>query len=229
MRRISTKIRAVTCLFILAIILVGLSGTPCMADFIWMDPGDVLSGTLTVDAGEIITGGDWVSGTTFYYEVTRPLDPTAPLHYLYTFTEVPVSPSWSHFILEVSQALEGELPAFDVGNPMDFSNGPGVEGNATPYGPSQGNPGFPVGYSIFGIKINPGESDTVEFDSYRLPMWGDFYVKGGPESFAYNSGLVNPDGAFILVPDTKYVPLPGAILLGILGLGVVGIRLRKYA
>jgi hypothetical protein len=223
------QIKAFTCLFAVAIVLVGLSGTRCLADFIWMDPGDVLDGTLTVDAGEIIVGGDWGSGTEFYYQVTRPDDPTAPLHYLYTFTEVPSSPSWSHFILEVSQAAEGELPAFDVGNPMDYSNGPGVEGNATWYGPAVGNPGFPAGQSIFGIKINPGESGTIEFDSYRLPMWGDFYVKGGPDSFAYNSGLGSLNGANILVPDTKYVPTPGAVLLGILGLGIAGLKLRKYA
>ncbi|UCF16852.1 MAG: hypothetical protein JSW59_05220 [Phycisphaerales bacterium] len=224
--RSNAKIKTVTCLFAVAIVLVGFSGTPSVAD-LWMDPGDSLSDTLTVGADEIIVGGNWGSGTEFYYEVTRPLDEIAPLHYLYTLT-VPSGSDLSHFILEVSN--EDVLPAFDVGNPMDYLNGPGVEENANWYGPSASNTGFPAGQSIWGIKF---EDDmplwTIEFDSYRLPMEGDFYAKGGDLSYAYNSGLGSLDGANILVPDTSYVPVPGAVLLAILGLAVVGYKHRKYA
>jgi hypothetical protein len=200
-----------------------------MADFIWMDPGDVLSDTLTVDAGTIIAGASWGSGTEFYYEVTRPLDETLPVHYYYEFTASD-SPDLSHLILQVSEAVEGGLPGFDPDNPMDYLNGPTVANNmAMSYGPGPGNPGIPA--SIWGIKFEDGLSlSTIEFDSYRLPMDGSFFAKGGTDSFAYNSGLAFPDsGAFILVPDTKYVPVPGAVLLGILGLGAVGYKLRKYA
>ena len=112
-------IRAV--IYLLAIVMVGFSGSKCFADFIWMDPGDVLSDTLTVDAGEVIAGGGWGSGTEIYYEVTRPLDATAPLHYLYTFT-ASASPGLSHFILQVSEA-EGDLAAFTLEDP-DYLNGP---------------------------------------------------------------------------------------------------------
>ena len=232
MRRCNTKIKAVRCLFAAAIVLIGLSGTPCVADFIPMAPGDVLSATLTVGNGGIIAGGSWGSGTELYYEVTRPLDPTAPLHYLYTFT-ASATPSLSHFILEVSEAVLGGLAGFDKDNPMDYSNGPTIAEAARSYGPEAGNPGFPAGKSIWGIKFESGLPETIpatiEFDSYRLPMWGDFYGKGG-NNYAYNSGLEFPDtGAFILVPDTSYVPIPSAVLLGILGLGAVGIKLRKYA
>ena len=35
--------------------------------------------------------------------------------------------------------------------------------------------------------------------------------------------------AYIAVPDTAYVPVPGAVILGLLGLGAAGIKLRKFA
>jgi len=227
--RRNTQLKLVRCLVATAILLVGLSGSRCFAD-IWMDPGDVLSDTLTVGAGEIVAGGSWGAGTSFYYEVTRPLDETLPLHYEYTFFAVPSSPALSHFILQVSQAVVGGLPAFDPYDPTDYFDGPTVEGQATSYGPAPGNPGFPAGQSIWGIKFQEDMPLwTIEFDSYRLPMLGDFYAKGGFDSFAYNSGLGNLDGANILVPNSSYVPLPGAVLLGMLGLGIAGWKLRRFA
>jgi hypothetical protein len=73
-------------------------------------------------------------------------------------------------------------------------------------------------------------------------MWGDFYAvdgkkpaKNGDPSvipYAYNKGFgidaFIDDGQHIAVPDTV-VPVPGAVLLGILGIGVAGIKLRKFA
>jgi len=226
----STKIKTIRYLLAAAIVMAGFSGTRCMAEFIWMDPGDVLSDTLTVDLGTIIAGGTWGSGTELSYTVTRPEDATAPLHYYYEFT-ASASPDLSHFILEVSEAVIGGLAGFDPYNPIDFSDGPTVAEPPDLFEPAAGNPGFPAGKSLWGIKF---EDDMplwiIEFDSYRLPMEGSFYAKAGTTSYAYNSGLEFPEtGAFILVPDTKYVPVPGAVLLGILGLGAVGLRLRKYA
>lgn len=224
--KISTK-NSVAYLFV-AVLALAFSTPTCLADM-WMNPGDVLSGTLTYDSGEVIAGGDWGSNTSFYYEVSRPLDESLPLHYLYTFTPEPDKPSWSHFILEVSKA--GDLPAFDPANPMDYV-GPGSLDPDDPkyYTGSPSNPGFPAAESIFGIKFDTVESvATIEFDSFRLPMEGDFFIKGGPDTFAYNSGLGTLAGANILVPDGAYVPVPGAFLLGMLGLGVVGMKLRKYA
>ena len=236
MVRRNTQIKSVICIFAAAVLLVGLAGSPCMADFIPMAPDTFLEGKLTFDAGTIIAyipdeGIGWgSSGTEFYYKVTRPENPSAPLHYYYKFT-ASVAPNLSHFILQVSEAVEGGLPGFDPYNPTDFDNGPIVAEPPDLFGPASGNPGFPAGKSMWGIKF---EDDMplwiIEFDSYRLPMDGSFYAKGGSTNYAYNSGLEFPDtGAFILVPDTSYVPTPGAVLLGILGLGAVGIKLRKYA
>ena len=220
------------CLLLAALVLA-FSTPRCLAD-IYIAPGITESGALTGGGGGIITNSSdpliaWGPLTSFYYEVSRPLDQTLPLHYKYTFTPSPDAPSWSHFILEVSQ--EGDLPAFDLSNPMDFS-GAGVFEDEDPtfYGPSPSNPGIPG--TIFGIKYDTtasGSGSTVEFDSYRLPMWGDFYIKGGRSPYAYNSGFGALDGANILVPDGAYVPLPGAFLLGLVGLGAAGMKLRKYA
>ena len=102
---------------------------------------------------------------------------------------------------------------------------------------SSGNPDWPVGAEIAGMKFDkPLELTTeqVSFNSSRMPMWGNFYSKDGKvagiDAVAYNTGL-DPsvtDGAYIPVPDTV-VPVPGALLLGMLGMSVAGMKLRKYA
>jgi len=90
----------------------------------------------------------------------------------------------------------------------------------------------------------------IQFQSSHAPMWGDFLAKDGsaamPEGLtgsgqliAYNADFgesldyatkhnldANP-GNYILVPNTYTVPVPGAVLLGVLGLSVAGARLRK--
>ena len=228
----SKQIRAVRCFVAAAIVLVGFCGSTCIADFIPMVPGQTLSDTLTVGDGEIIAGGSWGSGTELSYTVHRPSDASAPLHYSYTFT-ASSSPDLSHFILEVSGAVEG-LAAFTLESP-DYLNGPTTGetllDDYTSGGPNPSASGDT--WEMFGIKFGDMFGDTegpwtIEFDSYRLPMKGSFYSKAASDTYAYNTYLVGGDD-FILVPDTKYVPVPGAVLLGILGLGVVGLKLRKYA
>lgn len=72
------------------------------------------------------------------------------------------------------------------------------------------------GHSMFGYGY--GDNNTV----YLYDTWSP-----GPHTMTwggYYSGLMHYG-----VMALTLVPLPGAILLGILGIGVVGIKLRKYA
>jgi hypothetical protein len=205
----------------------------------WMDPGDVLTDTLWWSA-ELGAVNDWADGaTSFSYTITRPLEETDPLTYSYTFTAPTSSNALSHLILQVSEGsdLPDGLPAFALDNPMDFINTQGYSlddlllDDYVGTGTSQPNPYMPAG--MYGLKFEDlfeGEGTwTVTFDSYRLPMEGSFYAKGGRDNAAWNHGLdpQYPDGAMILVPDTAYVPVPGAVLLGSMGLGVAGGILRR--
>lgn len=243
--------------FVLALVVVlslSLSASPCLAD-IWVDPGETLSGTLTVAGGGITAFDGWNSaGTSFFYSVSRPADESLPLHYTYTFTLDPaiVGNRMSHLIIEASDADVGGLAAFTLAPPDYY--GPTTSLVLDTYGPTydkDGNPSKPNPYmpgEMYGIKWNnplPSEDTwTLEFDSYRVPMWGDFYAVDGNKDgtgvypTAYNTGFGVPyDGPWdpanlpfkILVPDTSYVPVPGAVILGLLGLGAVGLKLRKYA
>lgn len=109
------------------------------------------------------------------------------------------------------------------------------------FGGNPGQPGFPAGASITGVKFDamPGGVGMISFDSLRAPMWGDFYAKDGVAgggtgiwNYAYNQGLAGHDtynnaSYYIAVPDTvgSGVPEPGSWLLMVsgglmLGLGV---------
>jgi hypothetical protein len=167
-----------------------------------------------------------------------------PWTYSYTFATS--GHDLSHFIIEVSAGDSDDpdgLPAFSLARLMDFINTQSyvLDGDepevvletytSTSHGDS--NPGMPDDVELYGVKFDSAlfEEDagewTVTFDSYRNPMWGDFYAMGG-QSYAYNADFGDPDGIYkIAVPDTSYVPVPGAALLGFLGLGAAGLKLRK--
>jgi hypothetical protein len=232
------KIKSFTCLLAPAIVLVVFSSSRCLAD-VWIDPGDTLSDLLTWtdSAGsEIIAEGDWKSNdTTFEWIVSRDSDPSKPLTYTYTFTAPIGSTNLSHFDLQVSEDKtdEGLLPVFSLTEPLDFINingyDLGVPPEVEPIYAGSGQIGPWMVGDLIGIRFQDmfdetASSWTVSFKSYRLPMWGYWFVKGGTEELAYNSMYGET-----LVPDSSYVPVPGAVLLGLLGLGVAGITLRKFA
>jgi len=132
----------------------------------------------------------------------------------------------SHVIIEVSET-------FTLGNIMAGTTIDG-EGPKT-YTPTRSNPEMPN--DIWGIKWDI-DTDTTEYSwtiiSDRMPMWGDFYAKGGGGTVAYNmmfgtdtAGAIGNGnaGGWVLVPDTTTVPIPSTAYL--LGFGVVGLMLGR--
>jgi len=228
MVRRNTQIKSVICICTATIVLIGFSGSVCLAD--------LFHGSITSSDGGILTEGDWAPGVvTVEWDISGVYDADADpdldyYHYVYTFT-APVDPAMSHFVLQVSP----EFAADDLFG-LFYDNDPG---NLIALGPGNYE-------GIWGVKFEDQFTDDLtqvwSFNSYREPLWGDFVakagsIKGGNYGYAYNNGFgLDPyegtnldDYAYIARIDTNYVPVPGAVLLGILGLGAVGIKLRKYA
>jgi hypothetical protein len=171
--------------------------------------------------------------------------------YEYTFT-VPEY-SLSHFILQVSDYPDlkfDEVPGWPelefVNDTLDPASLTASVGTYDGTGGS--NPGIPG--PVYALKFegfDEGTTWTWSFDSWREPVWGDFYTKDGKhdgiDAYAYNNGFeFDPYFfdvieqkfnyelyAYIATPDTTLVPVPAAFILGMLGLGTVGLKLRKYS
>jgi hypothetical protein len=249
------KVKALRYLSAGVVVLVGVCGARCFAD--------LYGGTLTWDAteAEVVSFDGWESPfTSISWSVTRDdTNPSDPWTYQYVFTSPSGGNALSHLIIQVSDGtVGGDAGAFLLTDAMDFINTQGYSlGNLEVNtfdgtGTSKPNPYMPG--SVYGLKFedmfsDPGDpvydgsgnlvaqSWILTFDSFRNPMWGDFYAvdgaapKGSADAYAaaFNSGFGGLNGANIAVPDTSYVPGPGAVLLGILGLGAAGIKLRKFA
>jgi hypothetical protein len=197
----------------------------------------VYTGSLSTTGGGIVTAGSWVGDTiSLAWNVTDVGAGLATGSWRYSYTWTGQTPGLSHFILEVS-------PNFTENNYSIISgiSADGTELNTFGAGPS--NPSIPG--SIFGIKFDEiGLSTwTVVFDSDKIPVWGDFYAKGGSTSAAWNAGYLDADPTdpasngsinnHILRPDTITTRVPDAgstlMLLGtaLSALGIASRRLRK--
>lgn len=118
----------------------------------------------------------------------------------------------SHFVFQVSDN-------FTLANLSGFTGG-----TVTPDSPKTFS-------GIFGIKVEdiPETGKVlINFQSDRMPMWGDFYVKDGNYR-GHSVYATNVTGYQIGVPDTQVVPLPGTGMLLLTGFGMmyfVGVRKR---
>ncbi len=185
-------------------------------------------GSLLSTDGGILGTGNWIvpGPTSFEWEVTQNADNS--WHYSYVFTHP--EGETSHFILEVSDGftadevfnLQGaavgnlEVGLFEIDDP--------------------GNPGMPA--SMYGIKFDDltGLTTAFAFDSFRVPVWQDFYSKdgvaGGGINAAWNAGFVLADPTalatngsidyHVLAPDSTTDPIPEPTTLMLLGSGLLG-------
>lgn len=203
---------------------------------------DQIDGTGWWDGGE--PGGTY-QASTLTWEIT---DQGSYYHYKYTFTHP--EHDASYLILEVSenfgaedvvQVYGGIGAAWEVGTYYD---------NGSNY---QSMPG-----TIYGVKFDAFTSytdngdgtitETIEFDSVRIPTWGDFYVRcgihptspGGHGEYdaAWNVGFLSGevsgindlnDGFHVAVPDSL-IPEPGTgalLAMGLAGLGALRRAARR--
>lgn len=147
--------------FLLATVVVGALLAP--------SPGLAYSGTLLSTDSGILGTGAWLTPGPTWLEWSVTQNPDNSWHYNYLFGHP--DGETSHFILEVS-------PTFTENDIFDETGDFGViEIALFDIGPS--NPGIPG--PIYGIKFDEGWGTVTgfSFNSWRAPMWGDFYARDG--------------------------------------------------
>ncbi len=206
---------------------MALSAVPAFGSFM------TYSGSLSTDDGGIEGTGIWVTeGVTISWSISG--DEAGP--WLYEYVLVVPTGDVSHMILEVSDSF-GEDDLLNEEGPFHgFEIDTFVPGPANPELPSD----------MYGIKFDNATElvFAVSFESYRNPVWGDFYAKNGNVggsgvNTVWNSGLTDPDSdpvakasdgsldGHLLVPDTINIPEPATVLLLASGLLPVVWRSRR--
>ena len=194
-------------------------------------------------ANGISSGGEWgLNEDGFQIKWTISQNDDQSWHYKYDFFKAngdPLRKLISHFDFSLSDnIIADDLYNFgsDIGE-ITFGT----------FGPGPSSPAFPTGESIYGVKLDLINNQTVaEFDSTRQPMWGDFYTKGGISygnwNYAYNTDIGvevanlhdymgTPIDTYgnklfkILVPNT--IPEPTTICM--LGIGALSFIRKKKA
>jgi hypothetical protein len=147
-----------------ALVLVAMLAIPSVSAAYF---GSLLS---TTEPAGIHGTGNWIvtGPTMFEWVVTENTDNS--WHYSYVFAHP--TGATSHFILEVSDNFTSN----------DIFNVSGDVGGMTIGTHNAGggsNPGMPE--DMYGIKFDgtSGETTSFEFDSWRVPVWKDFFSKDG--------------------------------------------------
>ncbi|MHB0914010.1 MAG: PEP-CTERM sorting domain-containing protein [Armatimonadota bacterium] len=205
-------------------LLAVLALTVVIAGAAFAATGPSYSGGLSAADGGLITTGTWA-------------DPSNPATLDWTVTYIgglwDYSYTLSVYGMDVSHAIIEVSPEFTVGDLFNpYLNGTewtniGIDN----FEPGPGNPNMPG--DIYGLKFDAtnGTFVTIDFQSDRAPVWGDFYAKDGATdgvfSTLYNSGFTAADptapaangslDGHLLRPDAV-VPEPGT-LAGLIVLG----------
>jgi hypothetical protein len=216
---------------------MAFSTPQCLADLTGLlgsdvEPGflDISGSPLTADGGGLSASGAWNdTSTTLSWVITNE---TTYWHYEYTFTAE--EKALSHFILQVSDTFtDTDIWNVDPGALVieldDFSSD----------GQGSSNLGMPG--PLYALKFEDFDDEatswTWSFDTLRDPVWSHFYAVDGLKNstdppYVYNSAFDNIDDTleyYVAAPDTTVIPVPPAILLGMIGLSFVGVTLRKLA
>ena len=178
--------------------------------------------------------------TTFTWTVSRESE-NDPWLYCYDFSTT-AQGGLSHFVIEVTPPGEGS-PGFTEDDIIEGSASASYElGWATS---ANGNTNIPG--PLYGLRFagNAQAVDQICFESFKDPVWGDFYAKDGSAggqgmNTAWNAGFLDPDpiapysadpadmNFHVLRPDTNgggETPEPAG--LGLLGVALLAMRRRR--
>ena len=167
-------------LIFLGITLVLCLSIGAKADIIYTGSLSLLPPYTDTNPGGLFgVGFESTDDATLAWEVSRDqTDPSDPWHYKYTLSFVPnVDKAISHIAIEVSDNFDS-LFNLRVSPPDYYTAGapePGTEPTSQDWVPGH----------MFAIKFDADpdvdvvDSLTIQFDSWRVPDWGDFNAKGG--------------------------------------------------